>query len=119
MNVVVDRPRGRAVHAGQLFHLALVARERRAHGLLKVGGLARVDRENGGEAQLADDFDELRFAVGVAAVIGRDHNVNTSVMLHLIIDYRGKKKTIVKSAFVREEALIKLTSRKNCISDFL
>ena len=79
--VVVDRPRGRAVHAGQLFHLALVARKCRAHGLLKVGGLARVDREDRGEAQLADDFDELRFAVGVAAVIGRDHNVNTSVML--------------------------------------
>ena len=79
--VVIDRPRGRAVHAGQLFHLALVARKCRAHGLLKVGGLARVDREDRGEAQLADDFDELRFAVGVAAVIGRDHNVNTSVML--------------------------------------
>lgn len=41
--VVVDRPRGRAVHAGQIFHLALVARKCRAHGFLKVGGLACVD----------------------------------------------------------------------------
>ena len=116
--VVVDRPRGRAVHAGQLFHLALVARERRAHGLLKVGGLARVDRKNGGEAQLADDLDELRFAVGVAAVIGRDHNVNTSVMLHLIINYRGKKNDCQISVRARRSA-DKTYQQKNCISDFL
>ena len=83
----------------------------------EVGGLARVDRENGGEAQLADDFDELRFAVGVAAVIGRDHNVNTSVMLHLIINYRGKKNDCQISVRVRRSA-DKTYQQKNCISEF-
>ena len=76
--MIVDGSVRRAVHAGDRFHLALVAREGFAHRLLKVGGFTRVDRKNGGEAQLADDFDELRLAVGVAAVIGRDHRISTS-----------------------------------------
>lgn len=73
--VVVDGLGGRAVHSGTLLDLALVARKRGADRLLKVCGLARVDRQNGREAKLADDFNELTLAIAVMAVIGRDHVV--------------------------------------------
>ena len=89
--VVVDVFGGRAVHARRLLDLALVAREGGADGLLKVRGLARVDRQNGGEAQLADDLDELALAVAIVTVIGRDHNAIPPEIFKLIINYRGKR----------------------------
>ena len=71
--VVADGLWGRAVHGRALLELALVARECGADRFLKVRGLARVDRQNGGEAQLADNFDQLALCIAVMTVIGRDH----------------------------------------------
>ena len=85
--VVVYCLRPRAVHCGQLLHLALIAREGGADDLLKIGRLARINGENGGKAQLADDFDELIFTVSIAAVVGRDHDAVPPKKF--CINYRG------------------------------
>lgn len=88
--VVVYLLRARTVQTGRLLHLALIARKGLADGLLKVGGFARVDRQNGGEAQLADDFDQLIFAISVAAVVGRDHDAVPPKIFYA--NYKGNEK---------------------------